>query len=228
MPKKRILVVDDEEDIVELVRYNLSKEGFDVVCASNGTECLERVERHSPDLIVLDLMMPGMGGLEVCRHLKANYETASIPIIMLTAKTEESDVVLGLELGADDYVLKPFSAKILTARARRVLRRLDSSSAEGCEILRRGGIELNILGRCVQIGGEDVFLTFSEFEILRLLMTHPGRVYSRSQIMRGIRDDEYIVTERTIDVQIVNLRKKLGRSGKCVRTVRGFGYKFQT
>lgn len=226
MSKERILMVDDEGDIVDLVKYNLEKEGFDVFTAANGEECLDCVERHSPDLIILDLMMPGIDGLGVCKHLKNNYETQSIPIIMLTAKTEESDIVLGLELGADDYVLKPFSPRVLTARVKSVLRRTEKSEAKG-EIIRRSGITVNLAGREAFVRGEVVSLTFSEFEILKMLITHPGRVYSRTQIMREIRDDEYIVTERTIDVQIVNLRKKLKDSGKCVKTVRGFGYKFQ-
>lgn len=226
MAKERILAVDDEEDILELIRYNLSKEGFDVMCASSGAQCLEMAETHSPDLIVLDLMMPEIDGLDVCKRLKASARTQAIPVVMLTAKSSESDIVVGLELGADDYVVKPFSPRILNARIKSVLRR----SAKGDEdpsIIRRAGFTINSAGREVHYRGEEISLTFSEFEILKLLISHPGRVFSRLQIMKAARNDDYIVTERAIDVQIVNLRKKLGDGGKCIRTVRCVGYKFQ-
>lgn len=227
MAKERILVVDDEEDILELIRYNLVKEGFVVLCAEDGEECLEMTAKHSPDLIVLDLMMPGIDGLDVCKRLKNDPETQNLPIIMLTAKSSESDVVVGLELGADDYVVKPFSPRILIARIKSVLRRTQKSEDKS-SVLRRSGFTVNSTGREVSYKGEEIYLTFSEFEILKLLISHPGRVFSRLQIMKAARNDDYIVTERAIDVQIVNLRKKLKEGGKNIRTVRGVGYKFQT
>jgi len=225
MSKERILIVDDEEDILELIRYNLEKDGFDVITAEDGEKCLAMTGSHSPNLIVLDLMMPGIDGLDVCRKLKNNPETASIPIIMLTAKSAEADIVLGLELGADDYVVKPFSPRILIARIKSVLRRMENDD-ELSDSIRRAGFVLNISGRELKYQGVEIELTYSEFEIFRLLISHPGRVYSRMQIMKAARNDDYIVTERAIDVQIVNLRKKLQEGGECIRTVRGVGYKF--
>ncbi len=227
MAKERILAVDDEEDILELVRYNLAKEGFDVICADGGEKCLELAETHSPDLIVLDLMMPGIDGLDVCKKLKSSPKTQSIPVVMLTAKSSESDIVVGLELGADDYVVKPFSPRILNARIKSVLRR-SAKGEDDPAMIRRAGFTVNSTGREVSYKGEEVNLTFSEFEILKLLISHPGRVYSRLQIMKAARNDDYIVTERAIDVQIVNLRKKLKEGGKFIRTVRCVGYKFQS
>lgn len=226
MSKERVLIVDDEEDILELIRYNLELEGYDVICAENGEECLKLTDRHSPDLIVLDLMMPGIDGLDVCKNLKSNSETKSIPIIMLTAKSSESDIVIGLELGADDYMVKPFSPRVLVARIKSHLRRINSSD-ESSDIIKSANFILNISGRELKYNNEHIELTYSEFEIFKLLISHPGRVYSRIQIMKATRDDEYIVTERAIDVQIVNLRKKLKDGGRCIRTVRGVGYSFK-
>ena len=224
----KILIVDDEEDILDLIRYNLEKEGYQVVQALNGEDCLKMVESRSPDLLILDLMMPGMDGLEVCRKLKANPLTKPLPIIMLTAKTEEADIVVGLEMGADDYISKPFSPRELLARVRSVLRRAHSSGEDvsESEILSRSGCVLNLAGRSAVYNGMKIDLTFSEFEILKLLMSHPGRVFSRTQIMKAAREDEYISTERAIDVQILNIRKKLGDGACLIKTVRGAGYKF--
>jgi len=226
MLKERILIVDDEEDILELIRYNLELEGYDVICAGNGEQCLELADRHSPDLIVLDLMMPGIDGLDVCKNLKNNSELKPIPIIMLTAKSSESDIVIGLELGADDYIVKPFSPRVLVARIKSHLRRINSYD-ESVDIIKSASFILNIGSRELKYNNEYIELTYSEFEIFKLLISHPGRVYSRMQIMKAARDDEYIVTERAIDVQIVNLRKKLKDGGKCIRTVRGVGYSFK-
>lgn len=226
MSKERILIVDDEEDILELIRYNLKKEGYDVISAENGEKCLAMVATHSPDLIVLDLMMPGLDGLDVCRMVKNSPATEAIPIIMLTAKSSESDIVVGLELGADDYVLKPFSPRILIARIKSVLRRIKFSE-KNHEIIRRSNFVVNISGREVFYQGKEIELTYTEFAILKLLICHPGRVFSRLQLMKAARDDDYIVTERAMDVQIVNLRRKLGDGGNFIRTVRGVGYKFQ-
>jgi two-component system phosphate regulon response regulator PhoB len=226
MNKNKILVVDDEEDILELIKYNLELENYEVISASSGEECLKKVTEYKLDLIVLDLMLPGISGLEVCKKLKIESETLDIPIIMLTAKSTESDIVLGLELGADDYITKPFSPKVLTARIKSVLRR-SKIPDDQAQIISRYGFKINITGREVSYNGKLINLTYSEFEILRLFISHPGRVYSRLQIMQTARDDNYIVTERAIDVQIVNLRKKMMDGGVYIKTVRGVGYKFQ-
>ena len=223
----RILVVDDEEDILELLRYNISKEGFDVIVASNGTEGLTLALNEEPDLIILDLMMPDIDGLDVCRELKSSSPTAEIPVIMLTAKVAESDIVAGFDHGADDYVSKPFSPKVLLARIRAVLRRRESFSEQGQNpVVERRGLVLSPVTREVQYKGEKIELTFSEFEILSLLISNPGRAFSRKEIMAAARGDDYLSTERAMDVQIVNLRKKLGEAGQYIKTVRGVGYKF--
>jgi len=227
MSKARILIVDDEEDILELLRYNISKEGYDVISSENGEGCLELALSHSPDLIILDLMMPDIDGLEVCKKLKKDDKTKSIPVIMLTAKSMESDIIVGLELGADDYIAKPFSPRVLIARMKSVLRRSGSEPPEdGGEIIRRCGLSLDVGGREVTFDDKKIDLTYSEFEIIMLLIKHPGRAFSRKQIMSAARGDNYLVTERAMDVQIVNLRKKLGRAGELIKTVRGVGYKF--
>lgn len=227
MSKARILIVDDEEDILELLRYNISKEGFDVISAENGEEGLSLAHSHAPDLIVLDLMMPGIDGLDVCKKLKSENDTKSIPVIMLTAKGTESDIIVGLELGADDYISKPFSPKVLMARIKSVLRRNGFESAgETNEVVKRRGLTVNPGGRDVIYNGNKIELTYSEFEILWLMIKRPGWVFSRKQIMTAARGDDYLVTERAMDVQIVNLRKKLGEAGKLIKTVRGVGYKF--
>ena len=225
MCKEKILVVDDEADILELIKYNLELENYEVEIALSGEKCLEKSLSYQPNLIVLDLMLPGISGLEVCRKLKKNPLSADIPVIMLTAKTGESDIILGLELGADDYITKPFSPKVLTARIKSVLRR--SKGSDDPEIISRAGFKLNISGREFFYNGKLINLTYLEFEILQLLLSHPGCVYSRLQIMKNARHDNYIVTERSIDVQIVNLRKKLLDAGTFIKTVRGVGYKFQ-
>jgi len=228
MAAERILIVDDEEDILELLRYNISKEGYDVICADNGGKCLASAKTHSPSLIILDLMMPGIDGLDVCKQLKSDSDTKSIPIIMLTAKGTERDILKGFDCGADDYVPKPFSPKELNARIKAVLRRTSGNAGEHDEqdIVRRCGLRVNLGIREVIFNGKKIELTFSEFEILWLLIKRPGWVFSRKQIMTAARGDDYLVTERAMDVQIVNLRKKLGEAGKLIKTVRGVGYKF--
>jgi two-component system phosphate regulon response regulator PhoB len=227
MSKARILIVDDEEDILELLRYNISKEGYDVISAENGEGCLKLAHSHTPDLIILDLMMPDIDGLDVCKRLKKEDETKSIPVIMLTAKDTESDIIVGLELGADDYIAKPFSPKVLVARMKSVLRRSRGDESEsGDEVIKRSGLSVDTSGREVKFDGAKIDLTYSEFEIILLLIKNPGRVFSRKQIMTAARGDDYLVTERAMDVQIVNLRKKLGEAGELIKTVRGVGYKF--
>ncbi len=225
-----VLIVDDEEDLRELLKYNLSKEGYETLTAASGEECLEIVKEEKVDLILLDLMMPRIGGLETCRILRSQDETSSIPIIMVTAKGEESDIVIGLELGADDYITKPFSNRVLTARIHSVLRRAqaEKSGTEKEETqLKRGPITIDSQKREVKIDDQPLKLTFSEFEILFLLAKNPGWVKSRNQIIKHVHGEDYPVTDRAIDVQIVGLRKKLGDAGKYIETIRGIGYRFR-
>lgn len=227
MPKEQILVVDDEEDILELVRFNLSKEGYQVTCATTGEKAVEIALSQHPHLIVLDLMLPGMDGLEVAKFLKNNPETWNIPIVMLTAKGEESDVVTGLELGADDYVTKPFSPKILGARVKAVLRRNAADLEDDTEVVKIHNLLIHPGRREVRVDGERIDLTFTEFGVLRYLVRRPGWVFTRSQIVDAVRGSDYFVTDRSVDVQIVGLRKKLGPAGKHIETVRGVGYRFR-
>ncbi|PLY02440.1 MAG: DNA-binding response regulator [Desulfuromonas sp.] len=228
MGKQRILVIEDEEDILALIHYNLGKEGFLVSTATSGESGLELARHEKPHLVVLDLMLPGMSGLEVCSKLKQGSATAEIPVIMLTARGEESDVVAGLETGADDYITKPFSHKVLAARVRTVLKRVGAQRDEEPE----APIQIRDLvihpGRNeVLVDGQNVDLTFTEFQVLKLLASRPGWVFSRNQIMDMVRGDDYAVTERAVDVQIVGLRKKLGERGHYIETVRGVGYRFK-
>lgn len=227
MSKQAILVVEDEDDIAELLRYNLDKEGFAVTVASSGEQGLEAARRDKPDLVLLDLMMPGMNGLEVCRELKAGASTSDIPVVMVTARGEESDVVAGLELGADDYVTKPFGLQVLVARVRAVLRRRVARIPGDDEALRVHDVEIHPGRHEVLAGGEPVTLTNTEFRILHLLARRPGWVFTRYQIVDGIRGENYPVTERAVDVQIVALRRKLGGFGGLIETVRGVGYRFR-
>ena len=227
MPKEKILVVDDEEDILELVRYNLTKEGFNVLCASTGEEGLNAAKSKLPDLIILDLMLPGIDGLDVARSLKSEKNTKDIPVIMLTAKGEEADIVTGLELGADDYISKPFSPRILTARVRAVLRRRSKPADDEKDILEIHDIIIHTGRHEVLVNHIPIQLTFTEFGILNFLVKRPGWVFTRSQIVDAVKGDDYFVTDRSVDVQIVGLRKKLGSAGKYIETVRGVGYRFK-
>ena len=227
MPKERILVVDDEEDILELVRFNLAKEGYQVICATTGEKAVEITRSELPDLVVLDLMLPGMDGLEVAKFLKNDPDTQNIPIVMLTAKGEESDIVTGLELGADDYVTKPFSPRILVARVKAVLRRQAAKPPNGSEVVKIHNLFIHPGRREVRVDNKPVDLTFTEFGILSYLVRRPGWVFTRSQIVDAVRGADYFVTDRSVDVQIVGLRKKLGPGGKFIETVRGVGYRFK-
>ena len=226
MVSRKILAVDDEEDILELVDYNLTKEGFRVIRVTSGEKALELAKTERPDLVILDLMLPGLDGLEVCKHLRRDRATSDIPIVMLTAKGEEADIVLGLELGADDYVTKPFSPRVLTARVRAVLRRRSRGVVDEDAPIKIGGVEIHPGRHEVLVGGKPVRLTFTEFEILSFLARRPGWVFTRYQIVEAVRGGEYAVTDRSVDVQIVGLRKKLGKSGINIETVRGVGYRF--
>lgn len=227
MSKAKILIVDDEEDILELVRYNLNREGFHTLCAASGEAALEQVRKERPDLIVLDLMLPGVDGLEVARRIKGNADLRSIPIVMLTAKGEEADVVTGLELGADDYIIKPFSPKIMIARIKTVLRRQNEPEQSDDVPIRIDNLTIHHGRRDVQVDGNAIDLTYTEFQILSLLAKRPGWVFTRTQIVDAVRGDDYPVTDRSVDVQIVGLRKKLGEYGSYIQTVRGVGYRFK-
>ena len=227
MLNEHILVVDDEESILELLEYNLARNGYRVTCSANGREALKLAESNSPDVILLDLMLPGIDGLRLCNILKNNPKTANIPIIMLTAKGGESDIVVGLEMGADDYVVKPFSPKVLIARIRAVLRKYaKESAAESC-VIKICDLLIDSERHEVLMDGQPVELTHSEFNLLSLLAGKPGRVFTRNQIIDTIRGDGYAVTERSVDVQVVGLRKKLGTYGKYIQSVRGVGYRFK-
>jgi len=227
MTKKQILAVDDEEDILELVQFNLTKEGYQVFCAASGDEALKLANTHLPDLIVLDLMLPDIDGLEITKILKGEPATKDIPIVMLTAKGEEADIVIGLELGADDYITKPFSPRILIARVRAVLRRKTKGQSDDALPTKIHNITIHPGRREVLVDGDPVQLTFTEFGILEFLARRPGWVFTRFQIVDAIRGDDYPVTDRSVDVQIVGLRKKLGPAGKYIETVRGVGYRFK-
>ncbi|OHB55188.1 MAG: DNA-binding response regulator [Planctomycetes bacterium GWF2_50_10] len=226
MSKESILIVDDEEDILELVRYNLEKEGYAITCSVNGEDALSKAKNYLPNVIILDLMLPGIDGLEVCKLLKLNPKTSRIPIIMLTAKGEESDIITGLELGADDYITKPFSPKVLIARIRTIFRRKTITLDENA-VIQLHEIQIDPSRHEVKVKHKPVELTFSEFGILKLLASRPGIVFTRYQIVDSVKGADTSVTDRSVDVQIVSLRKKLGPAGKLVETVRGIGYKFR-
>lgn len=227
MAKKNVFVVEDEEDILDLVRHHLTKEGFVVATATNGLEAVKAILRKPPDLILLDLMLPGLDGLEVCRQLKKEPKTADIPVLMVTAKDEESDVVAGLELGADDYVVKPFRMKELIARVRTALRRQRPAQLDKEAPVRAGGIEIHPGRHEVKVAGEPVEMTFSELRILHALASRPGWVLTRDQIVDAVRGADYAVTDRAVDFQIVGIRRKLGDHADCIETVRGVGYRFR-
>jgi two-component system alkaline phosphatase synthesis response regulator PhoP len=227
MSKPHILAVDDEADIRELVRYNLEKEGFEVSVAESGERALDFIRSGRPDLVLLDIMLPGIDGFEVCRILKRNADTNQIPIVMLTAKGEESDIVAGLELGAEDYVTKPFSPKVLTARVRAALRRRrQAPGLHDASVYEIHNLAIDPGRFEVRVDGEPLDLTRTEFALLQFLSRHPGWVFTRSQIIDSIKGADYPVTDRSVDVQIAGLRKKLKSAGKFIDTVHGVGYRF--
>lgn len=228
MAKTQILIIEDEEDIRELVRYNLERENFSVSEAESGEAGLKAASQKKPDLILLDLMLPGKDGLQICRELKQNDSTCGVPVVMMTAKGEESDIITGLELGAEDYVVKPFSPKVLTARVKAVLRRkavVPTPDAE--DVLRIYDLVIHPGRHEVTLSGKPVELTASEFGILHFLARRPGWVFTRYQIVDAVHGEDYPVTERSVDVQIVGLRKKLKKAGEMIETVRGIGYRFK-
>jgi two-component system alkaline phosphatase synthesis response regulator PhoP len=228
MAHEHILVVDDEPDLLELIRYSLGQHGYEVTCALSGEEALTQLDARPPDLVVLDLMLPGADGLEICRAMKRNTRTALIPIIILSARGEEADVVAGLELGADDYLTKPFSPRVLQARIKAVLRRQQSDTAEeDSTVISRGDLVIHPGRHEVTLRGQSVPLTSTEFRILCLLVRRPGWVFSRQQIIEAAPGHDASVTERSVDVHIVSLRRKLGASGQAIETIRGIGYRFK-
>lgn len=227
MANEHVLVVDDEEDIQELLRYVLLKNGYRVSTVARGEEALATMRVAPPDLMLLDLMLPGIDGLQVCKIAKNDQHLAEIPIIMITAKGEEADVVTGLEIGADDYITKPFSPRILLARIRAVLRKVAQKPQELQGIIKIGEIVIDTARHTVVITGSPVELTNTEFRVLHFLASHPGRVYTRYQIIDGVRGEEYIVTDRSVDVQLAGLRKKMGKCSKYIETVRGVGYRMK-
>ena len=228
MSKETILIVDDEEDIIELIKYNLKNEGYTVLTALTGERAIKMARQSQPDLMVLDLMLPGIDGLEVTRYLRGNDQTSDMPIVMLTAKGEESDIVTGLELGANDYISKPFSPKVLIARIRAILRRRRKEPETDTERIRReGDLVIDRKRHRVTIEGKELDLTLSEFELLSFLAEKKGWVFTRNQIVDAIRGENYAVTQRSIDVIIVGLRKKLKQYASAIETVRGVGYRFK-
>ncbi len=227
MPKAKLLIVEDEEDIQELLRYNLTKEGYTLTISATGEDGLRKAVAELPDLIILDLMLPGIDGLDVCKQLKSNPQTQAIPVVMLTAKGEEADIVTGLELGAEDYVTKPFSPRVLSARIRAVLRRKIQDGEDDSKTLVRGDLRIDPGRHEVLVQDKPVALTATEFQVLYYLAGKPAWVFTRQQIVDAVKGADYAVTERAVDVQMVGLRKKLGACANYIETVRGVGYRFK-
>jgi two-component system alkaline phosphatase synthesis response regulator PhoP len=223
-----VLVVDDEKDIVELIRYNLDKEGYEVLAAHNGQEALDKVSAR-PDLIILDLMMPVLDGFETCRRLKGTPATAGIPVVFLTASSSEIDEVVGLEIGADDYIQKPISPRKLVARVKAVLRRQEQAAEEGSlpPIIKVDRLEINRSNYTVRLGKRELFFPKKEFELLALLAAHRGKVFSREMLLNSIWGSEVVVIDRTIDVHIRKIREKLGDDADAIETIKGVGYRYR-
>lgn len=226
----KILIVDDESDIVDLVSYNLEREGFSTVKAYDGEAALRKVRTEKPDLLILDLMLPGIGGLDICKKIRATPEISSLPIIMLTAKTDEIDKIIGLEIGADDYMTKPFSVKEVVARVRTILRRVQEGQKPSArDFFEFKGLSINYVSCSVQVEGRPVALSPTELKLLFFFTRNPGRVYSRDQILDHVWGDDTFITDRAVDVHIRRLRSQIEKDmdqPQYVLTVRGFGYKF--
>lgn len=228
----RALVVEDEPDQRELLRYNLARNGFEVYCAETGSRALAILEEQTPDVIVLDLMLPGMDGLQVCQSIRSRTETSAIPIVMLTARGEDTDIVAGLELGADDYITKPYSPRVLLARVKAVMRSRSKSDGNGQPagdepIIRHGDLVIRPERFEVSIDSKPIKLSGTEFRMLVLLAGKPGRVFTRAQIIAAVHGNNCAVTDRSVDVHIFWLRQKLGSAGQLVEAVRGVGYRFR-
>jgi two-component system phosphate regulon response regulator PhoB len=226
MPKEKVLVVEDERSLTDILSYNLQRDGYEVVVAHDGREGLRKAQTSLPGAIILDLMLPGMNGLEVCRELRSGAATAKIPIIMLTAKSEETDQIIGFATGADDYVTKPFSVKVLLQRVKVLLRRASGPETTS-EVLEFQGLKLDKRSHRVTLKDVPLSLTPTEFRLLETLMRQPGRAFSRHDLMEASIGDGAIVLERTIDVHVKSLRKKLEEAGEYIETVRGVGYRFR-
>lgn len=227
MAKEKILVVEDEEDILELISFNLVKNGYQVSATGYGEEAVALIQKNQPHLILLDIMLLDMNGLEVCRRIKQDKNTSEIPIIFTSAKGEEEDICKGLTLGADDYVVKPFSVKVLLARIESVLRRKRQVAPSENDLIKTDDIEINPIKFEVFVKGNKLELTLTEFKIIHALVRKPGSVFTRYQLVDIVHGKNHIVTDRSIDFQIVGLRKKLGEIGDLIETVRGVGYRFR-
>jgi two-component system phosphate regulon response regulator PhoB len=227
MANETLLIVEDDADIRELLRFNLEREGYKIIESASAEEAHKKMCRATPDLILLDLMLPGTDGFAFCRTVRADEKTAKIPVIMVTARDEDADIVAGLEVGADDYMTKPFSARILSARVRAVLRRRAVDPEDEFNVLARGAIEIDRTCYTVKVDGQPVALTLSEFKMLDLFMKRPGVVFSRYQVVDAVHGEGYPVTDRSVDVQILGLRRKLGKHGALIETVRGVGYRLR-
>ena len=226
MKKPKIVAIEDEVDILEVINYNLSKEGFDVCSALDGEEGLALIKKEVPDLVLLDLMLPGLDGIEICRKLKTDYSTRSIPIIMVTAKGEESDIVLGLGMGADDYMVKPFRPRELMARIRSVLRRGDFIE-EGEGVVSIDELVIDINRHQVKLEGKKIVLTAMEFKLLHFLASHPGQVFTRENLLNHVSSDDTFIIDRNIDVHIRSIRKKLNKHRELIETIHRVGYRFR-
>jgi two-component system phosphate regulon response regulator PhoB len=225
---EKIVVIEDEDDILEVIAYNLKREGYEVITSTSGEDGLDKIEKTAPQLVVLDLMLPEIDGLELCRKLKSDPLTRSIPVIMVTAKGEESDLVLGLCVGADDYVTKPFSPKELVARVKALLRRSKTrSESDNRERIARGGVVIDPQRHDVQVDGEPISLTATEFRLLHFLASHTGRVFTRDHLLARVIGEDAIVIDRNIDVHVRAIRKKLGSQRELIETIRGVGYRFK-
>ncbi len=226
MLKKKIVIVEDEPDILEILEYNLIREGYEVLSASNGIDGLKLIVEHQPNVAILDLMLPGMDGLEVCQQVRANFIIAHTPIIMLTAKSEESDIVLGLGMGADDYMSKPFSPRELIARIKVILRREQGSQKSPVDCITVNGLSIDSAKYKVTFNGEKIKLTATEFRLLEYLALNPGQVFSREQIMNNAYGTDVVIVDRNIDVHVRSIRKKIGEKHQFIETIRGIGYSF--
>ncbi len=228
MAKTKILVIEDEPDLLEVIQYNLERDGHKVIACRNGEQGLSRIRTDNPDLVILDLMLPGIDGVEVCRRVKGDPVTRGIPVIMVTAKAEESDIVLGLGLGADDYIGKPFRPRELVARVQVVLRRGPVREATNSpERVVRGALSIDLLRHEVRVEDVPVTLTPTEMRLLHFLASHPGRVFPRAHLLSRVIGENAVVTDRNIDVHVRALRQKLGDHSQCIETVRGVGYRLR-
>ena len=227
MTTQTVLIIEDEPSLQEILTYNLESRGYQVLVFDEGTEGLEGVRKHVPDIVLLDIMLPGMDGFEVCRHIRSDPLIKHLPVLMMTARGEEIDQLVGFQMGADDYVTKPFKMRILLERIKSLLRRTEGSTDDESSQLSANGIVLDRIQFKVTVGDEGIAFTPTEFDLLWHLMKHPGRVFNRADLMNAIMGDDTIVLERTIDVHIRALRKKLGDCGEFIETVHGIGYRYK-